>query len=139
MSAAATPPGLPPGKTADAETFLRYWIDTLDYAAKTGDTGALMAVSSPDCVQCGGIIRFIRSVYAKDGKIVGAGWRFIEVAVISRHGGSLVASVRVKVNHQRVTTRKGGRATIYLGGTATKVFHVSRRNRWHVTRLDQPQ
>ena len=56
----ATPPPMPDQATEDspegAAAFVIYWVDTLNHAARTGNTSALSQASSTSCAGCASYI-----------------------------------------------------------------------------------
>jgi hypothetical protein len=56
---------------AGAEAFVRYFIELLNYAQKTGDTARLQRVSTPRCAACEGYADEINRTYAAGGHVDG--------------------------------------------------------------------
>lgn len=59
------------GDAAGAEAFVRHWVDVLNYAYQTGDTGPLDAITLPDCELCEGNAADIENVYRSGGLLEG--------------------------------------------------------------------
>ena len=56
---------------AGAEAFVRYFIEVLNYAQRTGDTARLQRVSAPRCAACEGYAEEIDKTYAAGGHVKG--------------------------------------------------------------------
>jgi hypothetical protein len=56
---------------AGAEAFVRYFIEVLNYAQKTGDTARLRQVSTSRCAACEGYVEAIERAYSTGGRVKG--------------------------------------------------------------------
>ncbi|HET7414974.1 MAG TPA: DUF6318 family protein [Arthrobacter sp.] len=137
------PPTLPAaarGTSARAaEAFVRFWIESLNYAATTGETSGLRRSSTASCAACGAIARFIERTYQRSGHIEGDGWEPGTFKVVSGGtSGDLVVEVVVEVRPQVVIASPEAGPTRYPGGRRLKTFWLSRTHRaWLVDRLEQ--
>ncbi|WP_028473940.1 DUF6318 family protein [Nocardioides alkalitolerans] len=68
-------PELPEAATeqseAGAEAFVRYYIDALNHAQATGDSGLLAQLSGEECLGCLGFVEAVDEVYAGSGSVDG--------------------------------------------------------------------
>ena len=146
-SSAATPsaPAMPAEakgtSAASAKAFVRYWIETLNFAGSSGATARLREASTPECAACTGIAEFIDRVYTRGGSISGDGWGIRQIRLVDRGPGrGMTVDALVDVAPQEVVKRKGGKSQHFNGGRRLKTFLVTpRQNSWHVARLDQPE
>jgi hypothetical protein len=130
------------GTSAEAaKAFVRYWIDSLNYAAQSGRTDHLKRLNSQTCAACVAITDFIDKVYSSGGFIHGDGWRTESAQTISHHGRDRpFVDVVVFVNPQHVRPGKGKAVKSFKGGRRLKTFQLERAaGGWHVARLEQPQ
>jgi hypothetical protein len=56
---------------AGAEAFVRYFIEVLNFAQRTGNTGTLDQISTPNCSACAGYITAIDTAYGGGGRVEG--------------------------------------------------------------------
>lgn len=101
----ASPPTLPAlarqDSPAGAQSFARFWLTTLDYAYKTGDTSPFLALG--ECKSCQSIATGIQQFYAADGHFEG-GTFTAQSSQTARHVKSSAALVDL------VYSRQTGRA-----------------------------
>src|SRR4029450_7598113 len=64
-----------------AAAFVRYWFDALNYAAATGDSVPLQAVSSPACKTCTAVMATISAAYDNDGYLDGGQYTLRSVVI----------------------------------------------------------
>ncbi|MFT4298086.1 MAG: DUF6318 family protein [Aeromicrobium sp.] len=57
-----------------AEAFLHYYIEVINYASHTGDTGPLQQASTPDCTGCQDYIKKFDERAERGGTIVNGDW-----------------------------------------------------------------
>ena len=141
LSAPAMPAEAKGTSAASAKAFVRYWIETLNFAGLSGDTARLRESSAQECAACTGIAEFIDRVYSRGGSISGDGWGIRQIRLVDRGPGrGMTVDALVDVKPQEVVKRKGGKAQNFSGGRRLKTFFVTpRQNSWHVARLDQPE
>jgi poly(3-hydroxybutyrate) depolymerase len=60
--------------TISAKAFIRYWIQVFNYAASTGDTSPLRAISAHQCHSCANLAEKIENTYSAGGHTEGSGW-----------------------------------------------------------------
>jgi hypothetical protein len=68
-------PSMPTEATRDsdagAEAFVRYWIEMVNFAQRTGQTNGLRKLNDVRCAGCRGMVEAIDSAYRSGGHIVG--------------------------------------------------------------------
>ena len=145
QSAPPTAPAMPVAAKGTgpraAKAFVRHWIDSLNYAARSGDTSGLRASSSPRCAACSAIARFIDRVYAHGGSIKGDGWQLLETNAVGRAGRKQkTIDALVRVRPQVVFNDSAAAPKRYQGGRRLKTFWLSRSGSgWLIERLEQPE
>jgi hypothetical protein len=86
-SPTTAPPTMPAAakgsSEAAAEAFVRYWIETLNYAGPSGDTQRLSELSHKSCSACGAVVDFIDQVHVNGGYIKGNGWSVRAIDVVT--------------------------------------------------------
>lgn len=89
-----TPPVLPEEAKADtssgAANFASHWLDVSDYAAWTGDTAALAAISSEDCAPCDRFVDLYDKTYADGGFYKGGRHTLSDISVAASDDGDVV-------------------------------------------------
>lgn len=82
--ATATPPPLPEAATQEtaegAASFVDYYLAVLNYAAHTGDTDALRALSDDDCGSCEKYAGVVDATHQAGGAYTGGDWSVSDVA-----------------------------------------------------------
>jgi hypothetical protein len=126
------------GRSAHAaEAFARYYVDLINYAARTGRTRQLGAASAQQCRTCSTIGRNIRRVYSTGGRIQSHGWHLTEVTVTSQHDDAdRVLRLRIHEAPERVLSDSGRRVRSFEGGMQSMTMYLRRKPDWSVTRLD---
>lgn len=81
----ATPPPLPEAATQEtaegAASFVDHYLAVLNYAAHTGDTGALRALSDAECGSCETYIEVVDATHDAGGSYTGGDWSAGELSV----------------------------------------------------------
>lgn len=76
--ATATPPPIPEAATQEtaegAASFVDYYLAVLNYAAHTGDTDALRALSDDDCGSCEKYVGVVDATHQAGGAYTGGDW-----------------------------------------------------------------
>ncbi|WP_445257204.1 DUF6318 family protein [Nocardioides aurantiacus] len=128
-TASATLPARDPGSSEDsrrgAATFVEYYIETLNYASRTGETDAAEALAAPGCRSCSRVIDSIQRVYAGDGEVRGGAWRPNPVSAVRTDAGWVV-DVNIEFEPQSIVRSRGEPAEKYPGGRGTASFTVKR-------------
>jgi len=140
-SPAEVAPTLPAGakgtSEAAAKALVRHYIDVLNYAAATGDTSRLAALSEPDCESCTSIRRNIDSIYGADGELRGEGWTLVGARTLRIARRSATLSLDMRLEPETVVRSAGAEATHNEGSRQPMtVFLRVRHGSWRVARLD---
>ncbi|WP_367303707.1 DUF6318 family protein [Nocardioides panacis] len=123
---------------ASAKAFARFYIDTVNFAARTGITADLATLGTPRCVSCSAIRKNINRIYNAGGTIRSSGWQLTTVAPVPKQPkrrpildlGVLQPPEVVKQTNKGPTKRyKGGRQPMTMHLRWTLVG-------WSVERLD---
>ncbi|MEO9223304.1 MAG: DUF6318 family protein, partial [Mycobacteriaceae bacterium] len=70
---------------AAAKAFVRHYLAVFSYAARTGDTDAMSAMSDPACKVCDMLTNQIKRVYAAGGRVTGRGYAANKLAIVKPH------------------------------------------------------
>lgn len=123
-AAPAVPAAATNNTDAGAEAFARYWVKVLNYAQRTGDVGALDAISDSRCTYCTGVTRAIVRIYGGGGGIVGGDWEIERIRPLPPDfGGDWGGYAQATVAKQVVT--ENGSKTRSGGGTFDAYFYSS--------------
>lgn len=109
-SPSAAPAVVPPSAQAEtpqgAAAFARFWFETLNAAARTGDTTELRAISRPDCETCGAFAKSIEDLYRPGGRIEGGVFTVVAAEAPALPPGT--SSARVTVIYDVSPTKQLG-------------------------------
>jgi hypothetical protein len=87
-STTPTPPPLPPTangtSNASAEAFVRHFIETLNFAITTGDTGPVRRLSTEKCSSCKGVADYLDGIYSAGGNVATSGWQVKRLKFLAR-------------------------------------------------------
>lgn len=142
-SDAAPEPTIPLGATENtakgAETFVRYWIDLVNYAQETGDVAALERATDERCTACRGVIKAISEPYDGGGRIDGGQWsagklRSLPPDYASDWGGY----ARAESVEQTVTYGDGRSKTYPAGDFDLYAYTAWTRDGWRLRWLRTP-
>lgn len=135
-------PTLPPEARANtpagAEAFVRYWVETLNYAGATGDVGPLRDASAPECAACSGVADRIVDVTAQGGTFVGGRWSVSSTAALPGEAGTTVVDTQTSISPQTVREAPGSEPIRYAGGDSFKIFVLAFDTQWRTIDLEQP-
>ena len=141
-SPSATPPVLPAAakvKTkAGAIAFSDAFMEALNYAGTTGDTGPLRELFIPQCTRCAAIARGIDETYAAGGSIRGGEWRSTGHKFYAITNDVAVLDAKVTFEPQTLVKKAGESPTQFGKSTNNlKVFNLRWQNgRWYTSALD---
>lgn len=82
VAAPSLPPEAEGTSPTAAKAFVRHYVDLVNYAMATGDTGPMQAASAPNCESCAGVEVRIRGVYEAGGSIESNGWQVRSLALV---------------------------------------------------------
>jgi hypothetical protein len=143
-SPSATPPAMPAEATgtsrAAAKAFVRHYIDMVNYAMATGDTGPLVQSSAEDCESCSAVAENISSLYRSGGRLEGKGWRVADLMILQKSSqDDAVVQVGVSVRPQkRFSGEPDATPERFKGGRQAMTFFLTRvSSGWSVRRWSQ--
>lgn len=128
-------PTLPAAARADtpagAESFARFWLQTLDYATRTGDTQLLRKLA--DCPGCNSIADGIDQLSQQGGRATG-GAVTVTTAKIVRHVAGKAALVDVTYDRAARTVEKAGKSQAVPAEKGVRLLITLRRDGdWLIT------
>jgi hypothetical protein len=121
-----------------AKAFARHYIESINYAARTGDVAHLRSLGDTTCVSCKAIVGNISDIYSRGGRIDSRGWKLEVVSVVPgqsrRHP---ILDLGIRQFPERVVPRKGAAVKHFPGGKKPMTMYLEHgRGQWHVVRLD---
>lgn len=94
VTATAAAPSMPPeakDKTVQgAAEFVRFYVEILNFAASTGNTEKLAAISDPDCEGCSTYIELYRTTYKNGGFYQNSKWHLTGIRPDTQEGQPLI-------------------------------------------------
>ncbi|HEY3003755.1 MAG TPA: DUF6318 family protein [Kribbellaceae bacterium] len=104
-----------------AESFARFYFQTLDYLTVTGDAASARRWADKSCIACKTLIGHYEAIYKAGGSVTGdAASQVVQVSQVRliRHD---TAAVLLKVREGKTVerTKRGGAPTTYPAGTLT--------------------
>jgi len=135
-----TPPPMPAAAKGDgraaAKAFVRYYIQTFNFAEKTGRLAPLQKLSSTDCRACTRAIAFLKSTYRQGGEIrAGDGWTVRSLVVVP---GETVVLARLHEDRVRWSTAPSAEPSFAEGHAFTLEIALERRAElWKVVEMEQ--
>lgn len=141
VAAPSLPPEAEGTSPTAAKAFVRHYVDLVNYAMATGDTGPISNLSLSSCNTCMAIISRIDDVYSSGGRLAGAGWKVRTVSPVTTPArDSHLIAVGIDISGQ-VAYESGGATPSQSPNTRGNLdFHlVKRPSGWRVERLDATQ
>lgn len=138
-----TPPGLPPEAEGTspraAKAFVRYWVETLNYATVTGDTRRLLELSSTKCESCASAVKKIDDVYLAGGSVQSNGWSISTMDLLpNQKPSSPVIAAGIRLSPQTVVKHAGANEQEFRGGRLPATFYLHwSAGSWRVVRLER--
>ncbi|QWZ09217.1 hypothetical protein KRR39_05340 [Nocardioides panacis] len=109
----ATVDGFPAYVTANnekgAQSFARYWIDTLNEATNSGDTAKFKKLNKDSCTTCGDFAKQLDDIYGAGGRVETDGFKIKKIvneAGVPAPGAGV--SVVLTATPQKVYAKRGG-------------------------------
>lgn len=110
-SPSATPPAMPAEASgtspAAAKAFVRHYFDQINYAALTGDTAPLRALSADECESCDAIASNVEGIYGDGGHIESRGWQLTLIRFVHESNDVYTLSLGVRMRRERVVSSEG--------------------------------
>ena len=141
-SPTAPPPTLPAAakgtSEAAAKAFVRYWIDTLNYATATGETNALQNLGTADCESCKNFSDTIDEIYGAGGEVTSEGWDLRSATPVANQPRNMPILQLSMFLHPQTVRKTAGSAREQLDGgrQPMTMFLLRRDDEWVVNRLD---
>ena len=122
---------------ASAKAFARFYIDSINYAMRTGATHQLRSLGGKDCKSCSAIVGNIEEIYAAGGQIKGKGWTLNGVRTLQVTSARAVMSLDVKLEPEAVVPSAGAEEEQNTGGKQPMTIFMDRASpSWSVSKLD---
>jgi hypothetical protein len=136
-----TEPSLPPGAKASnragAEAFVRYYVELVNFAGRTGDTTELERRSS-GCSSCDNLVSAFRTTYAQGGHYETRGWRIDSQFTVPESRGTWVSLLEVRQPPMIWVERAGAEPTELPPKRLKLRFEVEWLSHgWSVSRLTE--
>jgi hypothetical protein len=110
---------------AAAKAFVRYYIDLINYAGRTGDVTDVTDLSTTQCTSCSSLAARISDTYASGGYFRGRGWLPISLLVVAQQPPDKpIVQVVVKTSRQEWVKREGGPSEHVDAGRVDLGFHL---------------
>lgn len=108
------PPPLPPlaqeKSTAGAKAFVRYFVDTLNYAWESGSGSALSNLAASSCVVCKNVADGIDEVIRRGGDKEGGRWHTMAlIPVPGQRVADAIINASIKIDPSRFTRSSNAR------------------------------
>lgn len=121
-----------------AEAFVRHYVDLINAAMQSLDSGELRRLATSSCAQCKAVADLVDRVSDADGRLVGGEWRVDDTNILSSSTGKLVlvrATIRIEPGRSQLTA--GAEPSAYPGTPRTAfTFSVARGGAgWMVERI----
>lgn len=124
---------------AGAEAFVRFWVDTVNFAQSTGATAGLESIDEVGCVGCRGILKAINSPYSTGGHIDGGEWHVGRLRQLPLdYGADWAAFATARTAPQTVFDGGGGRKTYPGGGFQFYAYVAFKDGGWRMRWLRTP-
>lgn len=140
--AAPTLPAAAKGRSeAAAKAFVRHYVETVNYAMRTGDTVALSRLARPRCRTCHAIVHRIDEVYRAGGRLEGQGWSILSLTFLpSTQQNTALVAAGVALAPQVALASEGATPTRSPESRGNLDFRlVGRQGTWHVASLEATQ
>lgn len=134
------PPEAEGTSPAAAKAFVRHYFDQINYAALTGDTATLRALSTDDCESCDAIASNVERIYNGGGRMETDGWQLTVVSPVpSRPGLRPAFDLGVRQNPESIYKSPGAaNPRKYPGGRLAMTIYLAwSGTQWEVDRLDE--
>ena len=111
-----------------AAAFVSYYVDVLNFAAKTGKVSTLSELSSPRCKGCREYIDLYSGVYSAGGSFEGGEWSLSDIELEVRQRTTDVF-VRIEADEGQVKTNETSRPRTEKPFSGDVVFEVDNRGK----------
>jgi hypothetical protein len=121
-----------------AQSFARYWIDTLNNATTSGDTKKLKSIQKASCTTCADFAKQLDDIYGAGGHVETDGFKVKKIlneAGVPAPGAGV--SVTLTATPQKVFKAKGATPRSLKGGEVRlRLIMVRVKNHWEMDRID---
>jgi hypothetical protein len=121
-----------------AQSFSRYWIDTLNKATTSGDTKKLKTLQKSSCQTCTDFAKQLDDIYAKGGHVETDGFKvkkIVNEAGVPAPGAGV--SVTLTATPQKVYATKDAKVRELKGGELRlRLIMVRVKSHWVMDRID---
>ena len=121
-----------------AQSFARYWIETLNEATTSGDTKKLKTLQKKSCETCTDFARQLDEIYAKGGRVETEGFKIknlVNEANVPAPGAGV--SVTLTATPQKVYATKDAAVRELKGGDLRlRLIMVRVKDHWLMDRID---
>jgi hypothetical protein len=141
-SASVSDPPTPSAEARDAtaagaRAFVRYWIESFNYAMQTGETAEFRLLFTRSCDSCSGIVQLIDDIYEPGGHVQSDGWLVKRFSGTSMRSDS-EAAVHVQVILSAQVIQRAGEKNPdrRAGGQGSATFFLTRdHSGWRVANV----
>lgn len=121
-----------------AQSFARFWIDTLNEATTSGDTTKLKSIQKPSCTTCADFAKQLDDIYGAGGHVETDGFsvkKILNEAGVPAPGAGV--SVTLTATPQKVYKAKGAPPRSLKGGEVRlRLIMVRVKSHWEMDRID---
>jgi hypothetical protein len=121
-----------------AQSFARYWIDTLNKATTSGDTAKFKKLNKDSCTTCGDFAKQLDDIYGAGGRVETDGFKIkklVNEAGVPAPGAGI--SAVLTATPQKVYAKKGAAARELKGGDLRlRLIMVRVKQHWVMDRID---
>ena len=117
-----------------AAAFVGYWIQTLNFAARTGETRLLRRISAPRCEGCSSYASLFERTYSAGGYFKDSDWSIRKLRIKQ---GSAEHLVLARVTAPAGTYKKSAKDTVHKGTPEDSrlAFGVKYSGKWMMTQF----
>ena len=124
---------------AAAKAFVRHYVDTVNYAMRTGVTADLDRLAAPSCSTCRAIVDRIDEVYSEGGRLEGAGWTIISLRRVGGGKATTLGAAGIEIAPQTVVI-SGSSPSESPGSRGNLDLYLSHADAgWLIERLEATQ
>lgn len=119
---------------AAAKAFVRHYVELMNHATATGDTGPLKSASDQGCASCNAVIERVEAVYSAGGSIASDGWEVRSVSFVPlQERDRPVVDLGIVMSPQVVIEERGAESKTFDGGRLPATFTLARSGEgWRV-------
>ena len=116
-----------------AKAFVKHYLATFSYAARTGDVRGMRSLAADGCTSCGELTDKIQQVYGAGGSASGRGYEERNLRVTESSSSRVVLRGVVTQFAQRSVSSSGASPTNFPRGELKSQFEVVQQDgNWHL-------